>query len=405
MVSKKELPTDRSLRTPDRSRKTELNAIKEFMDQHYNESLSIGQLARMANISPKYFVDLFKKTYGLSAMDYLTAVRMNHAKRYLAESGERLRDIALKVGYKDEFYFSRKFKKEVGVSPSDFAKNARRHIAACSSALIGQLLALDVMPVAAPLDPKWTPHYYHALRTEIRSHLMLTAPYAYRPFEVNLNKLVQARPDAIIGTDHLTSLEKAKVNEIAPSLMVSAQDGWRDQLQKIGHFLKREDKAAQWIDRYEQRVQSARTQIGEVLGQDRILALRIYGQRIHIYGNRGLEEVLYHDLKLESACRRGASSGPPLTLEQVAELAPDRILVLICPEAASRAFWLALQHSPEWRKLTAVKNRYVYPIASDPWCEYSAVAITRMLDEALLLFTGNCPNGFLDNGYGESFAT
>lgn len=211
MVSKKKsLPIDRSLRSPDRSRKTNLNAIKEFMDQHYDESLSIGQLARMANISPKYFVDLFKKSYGLSAMDYLTAVRMNHAKRYLAESGERLRDIALKVGYKDEFYFSRKFKKEVGVSPSDFAKNARRHIAACSSALIGQLLALDVMPVAAPLDPKWTPHYYHALRTEIRFHLMLTAPYAYRPFEVNLNRLVQARPDAIIGTDHLTSRRRRK---------------------------------------------------------------------------------------------------------------------------------------------------------------------------------------------------
>lgn len=405
MVSKKELPRGRNLRTPDRSRKTNLNEIKEFMDQHYDESLSIGQLARMANISPKYFVDLFKKTYGLSAMDYLTAVRINHAKRYLAESGERLRDIALKVGYKDEFYFSRKFKKEVGVSPSDFAKNAKRHIAACSSSVIGQLIALDVMPVAAPLDSKWTPHYYHTLRTKIRFQLNLTAPYSPRSFEVNLNKLVQARPDAIIGTEHLTSMEKTKVKEIAPSLIVSAQDGWRDQLQKIGRFLNREDKAAQWIRRYEQRVQSARTQIGEVLGQDKLLVLRIYGHSIHIYGNRGLEELLYHDLKLESVARRCASGSPPLTLEQLAQLAPDRILVLVCPEASSRAFWLALQHSPEWRKLTAVKNRYVYPIASDPWCEYSAVAITRMLDEILLLFTGNCPNAFLDYGYGESFAT
>lgn len=405
MISNKEQPSDSSVRMPDRSRKTDLNGIKEFMDQHYGESLSIAQLAQMANISPKYFVDLFKKTYGLSAMDYLTSVRINHAKRYLAESGARLRDIALKVGYKDEFYFSRKFKKEVGVSPTDFAKDARRHIAACSSSTIGQLLALDVMPVAAPLDPKWTPHYYYALRTKIRFHLHLTAPYDQVPFEVNLGKLVQARPDAIIGTDHLTSMEIAKLKEIAPSLMVSAQDHWRDQLQQIGRFLNREDKAGQWIRRYEQRVQSAREQIGEVLGQDKILTLRIYGHGIHIYKNRGLEEVLYRDLKLESVSRFGASGGSPLTLEQLAELAPDRILVLVCPEASSRAFWLALQHSPEWRKLAAVKNRHVYPIASDPWCEYSAVAVTRMLDEALLLFTGNCPNGFLDYSYGESFAT
>lgn len=405
MVSKKEQPGDNSLRTPFRSRKTDLNVIKEFMDQHYDEPLSIAQLAKMANISPKYFVDLFKKTYGISAMDYLTSVRINHAKRYLAESEARLRDIALKVGYKDEFYFSRKFKKEVGVSPSDFAKDARRHIAACSSSAIGQLLALDIVPAAAPLDPKWTPHYYYALRTKIRFHLHLTAPYDQVPFEVNLGKLVQARPDAIIGTDQLTSMEIAKMNEIAPSLIVAAQDHWRDQLQRIGRFLNREDKAGQWIRRYEQRVQSAREQIGKALGQqDKILTLRIYGRSIHNYKNRGMEEVLFRDLQLQSASPGGVPAGSPLTLEQLAELAPDRILVLVCPEASSRAFWLALQHSPEWRKLAAVKNRHVYPIASDPWCEYSAVAVTRMLDEALLLFTGNCPNGFQDYSYGESFA-
>ena len=64
---------------------------------------------------------------------------MNHAKRYLAESDERLREIAQRVGYKDEFYFSRIFKKKVGMSPSEYARNSRRLIAACSSSIIGQL--------------------------------------------------------------------------------------------------------------------------------------------------------------------------------------------------------------------------------------------------------------------------
>jgi AraC family transcriptional regulator, transcriptional activator for feuABC-ybbA operon len=44
-------------------------------------------------------------------------------------------------------------------------------------------------------------------------------------------------------------------------------------------------------------------------------------------------------------------------------------------------------------------------ISSDPWFEYSALAVTRMLDEALLLFTGDSPNGVLDKSHGESFAT
>ncbi|MDT2273884.1 AraC family transcriptional regulator [Paenibacillus larvae] len=81
------------------------------MDNHYNENLTIEQLAHMAEVSPKYFVDLFKKTYGKSAMDYVTEVRVNSAKKLMVRSDARLRDIAHQVGYNDEFYFSRKFKR------------------------------------------------------------------------------------------------------------------------------------------------------------------------------------------------------------------------------------------------------------------------------------------------------
>jgi ABC-type Fe3+-hydroxamate transport system substrate-binding protein len=77
----------------------------------------------------------------------------------------------------------------------------------------------------------------------------------------------------------------------------------------------------------------------------------------------------------------------------------------VCPETTSRAYWLALQHSAAWRQLKAVRSRQVYLISSDPWFEYSAVAIIRMLDEALLLFTGNCPKAFQDNVHGNSCAT
>jgi AraC family transcriptional regulator, transcriptional activator for feuABC-ybbA operon len=388
---------------PRRNPKANLAKIREYMDQHYNEPLSIRQLAQMANISPKYFVDLFKKTYGQSAMDYLTDLRINRAKRYLAESGERLRDIAAKVGYSDEFYFSRKFKKEVGVSPSDFAKHFKKRIAACSSSVTGHLLALNVVPIAAPLDPKWTPYYYNAYRTQIKSHLTLTDPYTSWQFEANLDKIVRIRPDAIVGTDQLRPAEKTKLMDMAASFFVPTENvGWREQLRMIARFLDREDQAELWIQRYEQRVQSAREQIDAELGHDSILVLRIYGHAIHAYWNRGLEDVLHRDLKLKAVFRPEPSENVQLTLEQVAELNPDRILLVVCPEASSRAYWLALQHTAAWRQLKAVRNLHVYLISSDPWFEYSAVAILRMLDEALLLFTGYCPNVLLDRTHGDA---
>ncbi|MNH91195.1 HTH-type transcriptional activator Btr [compost metagenome] len=409
MLPDEGLQTDISSLTPSRNPKMQLAEIREFMDQHYNESLSIGQLAQMANISSKYFGDLFKKTYGQSAMEYVTDLRINRAKRFLQDSDERLRDIALKVGYSDEFYFSRKFKKEVGVSPSDFVRNPRQRIAVCSSSLIGQLLALNVVPTAAPLDPKWTAYYYNDYRTQIKSHLKLTDPYTSWTFEANLDQLAQARPDAIIGTDQLSTLEQAKLMDIAPSLFVATDRSWRDQLRMIAQFLHREDTAELWIQQYEIRVQSAKAQMDEALrmdsdriGTDKIMVLRIYGQGMHVYWNRGLEDVLVSDLKLEIACQQEFSCNAALTLQQLTELNPDRILLVVCPEMSSRAYWLALQHSEAWRQLDAVRSQQVYPIPSDPWFEYSAVSMMRMLDEVLLMFTGNCPKTYLDKVHGGS---
>lgn len=54
--------------------------------------------------------------------------------------------------------------------------------------------------------------------------------------------------------------------------------------------------------------------------------------------------------------------------------------------------WLSLQHNESWRSLQAVSNRHVYVLPSDPWFEYSAVAVDRMLEETLLMFTGNSPS-------------
>ena len=78
---------------------------------------------------------------------------------------------------------------------------------------------------------------------------------------------------------------------------------------------------------------------------------------------------------------------------------------MVCPEAASRAYWLSLQHSPVWRQLKAVRQYQIHLITGDPWFDYSAVGVMRMLDEALLIFTGYCPNVYLDNVHGDSRAT
>ncbi|MCM3173741.1 MULTISPECIES: ABC transporter substrate-binding protein [unclassified Paenibacillus] len=387
-----------------RSTKTDIAKVKTYMAQHYNLPLSIADLAARANISPKYFVDLFKKTYGQSAMEYLTDLRINHAKRYLKESGDKLRDIALKVGYSDEYYFSRKFKKEVGISPSDYARTTKKRIATYSSNMIGQLLALGVMPVAAPIDSKWTAYYYNVYRTEISSHLKLTDPYTSWRMEANVEKLVHIRPDAIIGNDQISEQDKTTLAKIAPCCVVpKLPSDWRTQLRTIAAFLEREEQAEQWINGYHQRVQEAREHVQREVGQEKVIVLRLYGQHLYHYSNRGIEEVFHHALQLDLLM--DVSANVPITLEQLAAMNPDRMLVMVCPEAASRATWLRLQHSSLWRQLKAAQHYQIHLIAGDPWFDYSAVGVMRMLSEALLMFTGYCPNGYLDTVHGDSQVT
>ena len=97
-----------------------LQLTKDYIDQHYNESLTLDKLCRMAGLSLKYYSELFKKHYAVSVSEYIATVRMDHAKRLMMDPELKLREVAHLVGYSDEFYFSRKFKKMMGTSPSAY---------------------------------------------------------------------------------------------------------------------------------------------------------------------------------------------------------------------------------------------------------------------------------------------
>ncbi|WP_371379898.1 helix-turn-helix domain-containing protein [Sporomusa aerivorans] len=108
---------DRQRRTLDR-----LSPVLEYIDCHYTEKLSLGQLAAMANMSLHYFCRLFKSLTGKSPTEYINQLRINKAIILLRESNLNITEIALTVGFNDSNYFSRIFKKYKHVSPSCLLK-------------------------------------------------------------------------------------------------------------------------------------------------------------------------------------------------------------------------------------------------------------------------------------------
>lgn len=98
----------------------EITKILEYMHEAYNRKLVVADLAKRCNLSLFRFIHKFKAVTGAAPLQYLTGIRINEAKRMLAETPLHVKEIASIVGYDNPLYFSRVFQRAVGVPPSRY---------------------------------------------------------------------------------------------------------------------------------------------------------------------------------------------------------------------------------------------------------------------------------------------
>lgn len=102
-----------------------LQAVR-YMDEHYFESITADTLATLFNSSSRTMQRMFNKRLGLGPIDYLMQIRIEKAKELLCNTKAGLKDIAEAVGYVDNYYFSRLFKRYTGVSPSMYRESMQQ---------------------------------------------------------------------------------------------------------------------------------------------------------------------------------------------------------------------------------------------------------------------------------------
>jgi AraC-like DNA-binding protein len=93
---------------------------RKFITEHYAEDLSLGQVAKAVNASPFYFCKMFKKITGINFTDFLSRVRIEHAKNLLLNQNLRVSEIAFEVGFQSLTHFNRVFKRIIGQSPTEY---------------------------------------------------------------------------------------------------------------------------------------------------------------------------------------------------------------------------------------------------------------------------------------------
>ena len=100
----------------------EMEYARRYFIEHYNEQISIEDYAQSRNMSVSWFQRSFKQIVNYSPMQYILTIRMNNAASLLESTDYSMAEISAIVGYDNPLYFSRLFKKQKGVSPSEYRK-------------------------------------------------------------------------------------------------------------------------------------------------------------------------------------------------------------------------------------------------------------------------------------------
>lgn len=99
---------------------------EEYIAEHYSENLTLGGVAEAVGISGGYLSALFMQYLECGFVDYLNEIRIERACCYLEQNYLKIYEIAYKVGFRDEKYFSKVFKKIKGMSPKEYRKTDKR---------------------------------------------------------------------------------------------------------------------------------------------------------------------------------------------------------------------------------------------------------------------------------------
>lgn len=94
--------------------------VIQHMREHLGERLTLAELSDLVHLSTYYLTRVFKQTTGYTVIEYFNKLKMDKAKELLLDSDKKIKEVALQLGFADEFYFSRTFKRTEGISPSEF---------------------------------------------------------------------------------------------------------------------------------------------------------------------------------------------------------------------------------------------------------------------------------------------
>ncbi|MBH5318747.1 helix-turn-helix domain-containing protein [Paenibacillus sp. GSMTC-2017] len=360
-----------------------LDLTRKYLHSHYRDTITIADLAQQMDVSVKYYMELFRRYYGISAKQYLTDIRMEAARRLLARGGASMYSVARDAGYKDEFYFSRRFKQVNGVSPTVFMQSRKRKIAVLDSSFIGLLLPLNYVPLAAPVHPVWRSYFYQEIGDQVSLKLSVGRSTAVVNANIKLLSDQNERFDMILYPDYLNG-EQIKCLELTGVELILVEwnrQSWQKQLATIAERLEAQVEVERWMTGYRSRLETARVMLQERTQSRSLLFMLIEGSVAYQCYDRGVAEVVFGELGLQPATSVNPDMKIPLSIEQLLTIDPDYLMLLIYQDEETMNYWQELQQEESWHELKAVRSGRIYSLAPFPWRDYAPLSLDLIINE------------------------
>lgn len=94
----------------------------EWLERDLKQDFSLTELAQRAGLSPNRFLQVFKREVGESPQQYLIGLRLRRAEHLLAATAMPIRDVVEEVGFRDHPFFTKRFKRTYGVTPTQYRR-------------------------------------------------------------------------------------------------------------------------------------------------------------------------------------------------------------------------------------------------------------------------------------------
>lgn len=110
----------RSMQKTDGIVHSQKDVIKDYIDRNYKKDISAKDVAGILGYSDVYFSKVFKQLFDDNFINYLTKIRIDRAKVLLKDVSFNIKEVGKSVGYADSNYFTKVFKRSIGISPSEY---------------------------------------------------------------------------------------------------------------------------------------------------------------------------------------------------------------------------------------------------------------------------------------------